>query len=54
MINKFESEKAYKQGTKLSDDQGNKYKVLSCIDLKWLTEGKKDGFLVTVEVIQWI
>lgn len=43
------------QGTKVKDeDSGKIYEVLSCIDLAWLSQGEKTGYMLTLkEVLQW-
>jgi len=44
-----------KQGTKMKDTDSNKvYEVVSCIDLDWLSEGEKKGYMVALkEVKAW-
>ena len=42
------------QGTKVKDEESGKiYEVLSCIDLKWLSQGEKKGYMLQLkEVLQ--
>ena len=41
-----------KQGTKIKDNESGKvYEVLSCVDLAWLSEGKKKGYMLQLKEI---
>jgi len=42
-----------KQGTKMKDTDSNKvYEVVSCIDLDWLSEGEKKGYMVALKEVK--
>lgn len=45
------TDKSYKQGTILMDNENKVYKVSSCVDLNWLTKGEKSGYYLTAKYL---
>ena len=52
MIKRLYSKKKYKYGTKFKESKTGKiYIVQSCIDLNWLTGGKRKDFYLTLKEV---
>jgi hypothetical protein len=41
----------YNHGTLLIDEENKVYKVCSCLDMNWLTEGEKTGYYLTAKYL---
>lgn len=44
-------DRSYKQGTILMDKENKVYRVCSCVDLNWLTQGDKTGYYLTAKYL---